>query len=90
MMSCTLPLPIPVPLTALHADYPPIHLGVKVSNDNSKFHNYGFLLPTLPGSWMSLINHSFASPFIYTLINTIMSIRRVIIHAENFQYYLFG
>lgn len=31
-MSCTLPLPIPVPLTALHADYPPIHLGVKVSN----------------------------------------------------------
>uniref|UniRef100_A0A336KTE6 CSON014119 protein n=1 Tax=Culicoides sonorensis TaxID=179676 RepID=A0A336KTE6_CULSO len=32
MMSCTLPLPIPVPLTALHADYPPtIHLGVKVS-----------------------------------------------------------
>ncbi|XP_063707137.1 polypyrimidine tract-binding protein 1 isoform X2 [Culicoides brevitarsis] len=33
MMSCTLPLPIPVPLTALHADYPPIHLGVKRGSD---------------------------------------------------------
>lgn len=32
MMSCTLPLPIPLPLQALHADYPPVHIGVKVSH----------------------------------------------------------
>lgn len=31
IMSCPLPLPLPLLPPALHADYPPIHIGVKVS-----------------------------------------------------------
>lgn len=30
IMSCPLPLPLPLLPPALHADYPPVHIGVKV------------------------------------------------------------
>lgn len=30
MMSCPLPLPLPILPSALHADFPPVHIGIKV------------------------------------------------------------
>lgn len=47
MMSCPLPLPLPILPSALHADFPPVHIGIKVcvSDSVSVLHEIPFPLP---------------------------------------------